>query len=191
MLASILRSQGIPVRMRAGFARYLEEKSNVRFGHVICEVWDEDNQRWILVDPDRNMVDFSKKRFEFSQDAWTTLRKNKLDDVRYVSALSKNDHAFLHILIQDLSCVVGEEKLYWDEPVFLHSNIEDINELDYDNLMLFDSIALLLSNPDRNLKVLQQLYQNNSVLHPTSLAFAEWYKLRTGKSMDEFYTEFK
>jgi hypothetical protein len=191
LLASILRNQGIPVRIRAGFARYFEEKAGVRFGHVVCEVWDEKEQKWLLVDPDRNMVDFPKNKFQFSQDAWMALREKDLDPVRYTSALSEGSHAILHILMQDLSCVVGEEKLYWDEPEFLHATIHDINVLTADELLLLDSIASLLSNPDQNLLLLQKIYDDNHFLHPTGLLFSDWYVLRTGKSIEAFYTEFE
>jgi len=191
LLVSILRSQGVPVRIRAGFARYFEEKNGVRFGHVICEVWDENEQQWILVDPDRNMVDFDAEKFEFSYKAWLDLRKNKLDDVKYVSALSEGDHAILHILMQDLSCVLGEEKPYWHEPEFLIEDVEDVNKLNDDKLIVFDKIATLLSNPDANLKALQQLYANNTFLHPDTLVFADWYEIRTGKSLDDFSKEFE
>jgi len=191
LLASILRSQGVPVRVRAGFARYFEKKAGVRFGHVICEVWDENEQQWILVDPDRNMVDFDADKFEFSYKAWLDLRKNKLDDVEYVSALSEGDHAILHILMQDLSCVLGEEKPYWHEPEFLIENVDDINKLNDDKLIVFDKIATLLSNPDANLRPLQELYTNNNFLHPDTHVFADWYEIRTGKSFDDFSKEFE
>jgi hypothetical protein len=191
LFASILRSQGIPVRIRAGFARYFEEQANVRFGHVICEVWDETEQSWILVDPDRDMVDFSAKKFEFSQHAWLALRENELDKVRYVSALSKDQHAILHILLQDLSCVLGIEKLYWDEPEVLHTNLNDISALNTEELMLLDSVARLLKDPDQNLWLLQSIYADHTLFHPTGQDFSDWYELRTGKSIEDFYTEFK
>lgn len=60
LLTSMLRHQGVPVRMRAGFARYIGQDSGLHVGHVICEVWDEERDRWGLVDPDRQMVDFLK-----------------------------------------------------------------------------------------------------------------------------------
>jgi hypothetical protein len=191
LLASILRSKGIPVRIRAGFARYYEKQAGVRFGHVICEVWSEEEQRWMLVDPDRNIVDFSRKKFEFSQVAWHDLRENRADKVKYIAALSEGDLAILHILIQDLSCVVGEEKAYWNEPEFLCANIADLTELNEDKLTLLDTIAFLLKTPDKNLKTLQKLYKNNTFLHPSAVSFADWYEIRTGKSIDEFQSEFK
>jgi hypothetical protein len=87
--------------------------------------------------------------------------------------------------------VVGEEKLYWDEPEILLANINDVNSLKTDQLVLLDSIARLLSNPDGNLAQLKEIYYSNPFLHPTGLRFDNWYEMRTGKSIEEFEKEFK
>ena len=49
LLASILRHRGIPVRIRAGFATYIGGENDLRITHVVCEVWDEGREKWILV----------------------------------------------------------------------------------------------------------------------------------------------
>ena len=38
LFASILRHHGIPVRIRAGFAKYIGDRNDVRVSHVVCEV---------------------------------------------------------------------------------------------------------------------------------------------------------
>jgi len=50
---------------------------------VICEVWHEPEQRWLLVDPDRKMVDFSPEQFEFSGDVWLRYKDDKLNPSSY------------------------------------------------------------------------------------------------------------
>jgi hypothetical protein len=58
LLASILKYRGIPVRVRYGFAPYLDPGYHA--GHVICEVWNINENRWMLVDPSMNMIDFRR-----------------------------------------------------------------------------------------------------------------------------------
>jgi hypothetical protein len=66
LLASILKYRGIPARVRAGHANYIIP--DFYASHTICEVWNEKDKRWMLVDPSFLMVDFSKEKFEFSND---------------------------------------------------------------------------------------------------------------------------
>jgi len=51
MLASILRYQGVPARVRTGIARYFVAPEGPLFeDHYITEVWDEQDARWRQVD---------------------------------------------------------------------------------------------------------------------------------------------
>ena len=70
LLASILRSQGKSVRLRAGFARYYEKQMNVRFSHIVCEIWNADKERWEIIDPDRNFQNVSDDKFEFPAEVF-------------------------------------------------------------------------------------------------------------------------
>jgi hypothetical protein len=54
VLASVLKYRGIPARVRAGHAKYLDSTFHV--SHAICEVWNETEKRWMLVDPGVNMI---------------------------------------------------------------------------------------------------------------------------------------
>jgi excinuclease ABC subunit A len=49
LFTALLRQQGIPARMRVGFARYFP--SNKNEDHWITEYWDAAQSRWVLVDP--------------------------------------------------------------------------------------------------------------------------------------------
>ncbi len=50
LAVSILRSHGIPARVRYGYANYLVRGFSV--DHTIVEVWDEDGRRWRRFDPE-------------------------------------------------------------------------------------------------------------------------------------------
>jgi hypothetical protein len=66
LLASILKYRGIPSRVRTGHVTYL--RPGFHLSHTICEVWNESDRRWMLVDPNTAMVDFSRDKFDFSNE---------------------------------------------------------------------------------------------------------------------------
>lgn len=51
MLCSMLRSQGIPARIRMGFASYIDVGPGFSIDHVVVEYWHEGEGRWRMVDP--------------------------------------------------------------------------------------------------------------------------------------------
>ena len=177
LLVSILRSQGIPVRMRAGFARYFEEQANVRFGHVICEVWDTDKEQWIMVDPDRNFVNVSSNQFKSSSHAWINFRNSQLPDVDYTSSIGEGAQAFLYILLLDQAFVLSDERNYWHSPAFLFTDDFSVDNLTADQLQVIDQIAELMQKPEYHLDKLRKLYDSHSFLHA--------YK----RSLDTYYDE--
>jgi len=174
LLASILRYRKIPVRIRAEFAKYYEKDAHVRFGHVICEVWNQNEKRWMLIDPDRQFVDFSRRQFEFSDSAWERMRKGKAKPGKYIASYTIDDQAILHILLFDLSCVLLKETPYWDEPAILQGEYPGIQNIDAEKLEIFDQVARLLSDPDKNFEQLSVLYQKHKFLQSTGRTFEEW-----------------
>lgn len=81
LLASILKSRGIPARLRYGHATYIAPGYHI--SHTISEIWNEDEMRWMLVDPSMDMVDFSPDKFDFSNDAWLQLQRKEIDPNLY------------------------------------------------------------------------------------------------------------
>ena len=165
LLASILRHRGIPVRIRSGFAKYIGERKNIHVSHVICEVWQEEQGEWILVDPDRNKVNFSRNEFEFSYETWTLLRNNSLGKVRYVSRDRNIDRVTVHLLMHDLSYILGNEESYWKDPPIVLKINENISDLADYELNVLDKIAVYLKNPDNHLTELGQKVTENKFLH--------------------------
>jgi hypothetical protein len=51
LLASMLQYQGVPARARCGFGRYF--LPGWHEDHWVCEYWNEDEGRWVLVDAGR------------------------------------------------------------------------------------------------------------------------------------------
>ncbi len=51
LLVAFLRQQGVPARMRIGFAAYFDPTGQQRADHWISEYWDAARAEWVLVDP--------------------------------------------------------------------------------------------------------------------------------------------
>ncbi len=81
LLCAMLRHQGIPARVRCGFATYLE-KSHYQ-DHWVCEYWNWDEERWVLEDPDVVKHDFPREEFYTGGHAWTLVRAGEISDVQF------------------------------------------------------------------------------------------------------------
>ncbi len=66
MLVTCLRQQGIPARMRVGFAAYLDPTGQFRYDHWIGEYWDAARGRWTLVDA--QIDDVQRASYRISAD---------------------------------------------------------------------------------------------------------------------------
>src|SRR5512145_2398464 len=64
MLAAMLQQQGIPARARCGFGAYF--MPNHYEDHWVCEYWNAEQQRWVLVDA--QLDDFQQKAMSITFD---------------------------------------------------------------------------------------------------------------------------
>lgn len=165
LLASILRYKGIPVRLRAGNAKYIADDKRIRVSHAICEVWDERRNKWFLVDPDRHKIDFDRHEFEFACETWDRLNSTSIERKHYVSRYKSVDQATTHLVWLDLSYVTGAEDPYWRDPPIVQKTEQGIQNLSEPELQLLNRIATLLNQPDRHLNELIQIKEKNSSLN--------------------------
>ncbi|MBN1248819.1 MAG: transglutaminase domain-containing protein [Anaerolineae bacterium] len=89
LMAAILRHQGVPARARCGFGTYFLPDHYE--DHWVCEVWDAEEGRWILVDaqlddlmcdvlqPDFDPLDVPHDRFIVGGKAWQLCRRGEVD----------------------------------------------------------------------------------------------------------------
>ncbi len=89
LLCALLRLQRIPARVRYGFATYFE--ANFYTDHVVCEYWNTQQQRWILVDAqidevlrqayriNINTLDLPQDAFLLAGRAWQLYRNATVD----------------------------------------------------------------------------------------------------------------
>lgn len=179
LLASILRHQGIPVRLRAGYSRFFEKQAGVRFGHIICEVWDLEKKRWILVDPDREIIDMKSSDFEFASAAFLKIKNKKTDEKRYIASVGQGFKGSVYLTLLDASFVLSDEKLYYDLPEILLQDIKKPRDIDPDVLSDLEEIAENFKNIDAHLKDLNRVFYSNKSFKPSGLDYESYYEMIT------------
>jgi sulfatase modifying factor 1 len=159
LLASILKYRGIPARVRSGFAPYLEPGFHT--SHVICEVWNKYENRWMLVDPSTNMIDFSRGKFDFSNEVWLKTQQKEIDSDLYgMAGVYTGLGMITTALCFDMASVLGSEY-----PVGQYSSILNFtfqNKLTAKHIELLNRISELMKSIDAdNISKLQEIYNND------------------------------
>ena len=175
LLASILRHQNKPVRLRAGFARYYEKKLNLRFSHIICEIWNEDTGQWDILDPDRNMQNVSRDKFEFPSEVWQNYINFNLPKTKYIGSIGQSEAVYIHSLLLDMAFVLCNERSYWHTPEFIFMKEFSIENLDADQINVLNQIADLMSDPGYNISALEELYEEHIFIHTHERDIDEYY----------------
>jgi len=164
LLASILRFRGIPVRIRAGYAKYIGSQKGIRVTHAICEVWEDEDSKWILVDPDRQKINFPRHEFEFSYETWNHLRNSNLGNEQYISRYKSVDQATVHVICLDLSYQIGKEEPYWLDPPIVFQIDTGLSDLSEPELQVLDKIAGYLREPDDHLDEMMLIQEKTPFL---------------------------
>jgi len=159
LLASILKYRGIPVRVRYGFAPYLQ--SGFHSSHVICEVWNEKDNRWMLVDPTMNMIDFSYDNFDFSNEVWLKMQNKEIEPKLY--RVNDNFNGLMIItaeLCLDLASILGTEYIYHQYSPIIDYVFQ--NQLTTKHIEMLNRISELMKSINaENLSKLKEIYNNN------------------------------
>lgn len=149
LLASFLKHQGVPARVRAGWVKYISS-DQTRFGdHWLTEVWLASESRWILVDTNPKRIDLPRHEFESGGKAWLNLRSKQAEPEVY-----RSDDQLFYVKLNfghDFNAILGSGPHYWEAPPLFHLKME---EMDTWHLALLDELALLLEEPDHNLSLL-------------------------------------
>lgn len=168
LVASILKSKGIPTRVRSGFAPYFEVEglpSGKSDDHWINQYWDNKQTRWITIDVDGSIEPYLKfdpydipdGTFDFSADAWLNVREGKIDADHFWNAGGKDGlQAIVWELFYDFHSLMNREVIYWHTPVLTHpANFSGLVE---GQLKEIDSLARLMQQPDDNFEKLQDIW---------------------------------
>ncbi len=159
LLASILKYRGIPARVRTGHATYLIP--GFHGSHTLCEVWNEHEKRWMLVDPSTDMIDFSREQFDFSNEAWLQLQKGEINPKFYgLPGKYTGLGSIVGKVPSDLANVLGTEYAIFQYAPMLDYVFEN-NQLTAEYIEILDTISELMKSLDaENLSKLQDIYNS-------------------------------
>jgi hypothetical protein len=157
MLTSILRHQGVPARARSGCAGYLEPRDPEFFvEHYITEYWNQDEERWILVDAqlDEGQIgdfgitfdpcDVLRDEFVMAGEIWRRYRAGEVNPDKYgIEGIVGPDYIKFKV-VNDVAFLNKEEVLPWDG---WGLGEKPLNELDEHELDLLDTLASLSIMP--------------------------------------------
>jgi len=181
LLASMLRYQGIPVRIRAGYSRFFEDKFGVRFSHVVCEAWSDEERRWIMLDPDRELVDMDENDWDMAGKAWFKLKEGKYDPQKYTSSVSKGLKGTVYLMALDAEFVSGNEKIYWKLPKTVLEDFEDFEDLGPEKTAQLEQLAEYLLDPDQKVDSIRIMLRQMPYMESTGITYEEYiqFVLRT------------
>jgi hypothetical protein len=180
LLCAMARQQGLPARVRVGFATYFSRhETNFYCSHVICEIWDTAQGRWRLVDPEledeltrqENQIAFSahdvpRDQFLVGGKAWQLCRSAKAnpDHFGVAERAGWNLQGLPFVrgnLIQDLAALNKMELLNWDCWGLMLRNIGTHTP---DELELLDRVAALTQNGAEALEQIRVIYEKGAQL---------------------------
>jgi formylglycine-generating enzyme required for sulfatase activity len=189
MLASILKYKGIPARVRYGHSTYLIPDFHA--SHVICEVWNKTEKRWMLVDPNVNMIDFSRDKFDFSNEAWLQMRNGAIDPNTFgFPGKYSGEGSISGKISADLASILGTEF-----PLTMYSPImeyyfEGEKQLPQKQIKILDSISGLMQSLNaENLSKLQLIYNNTPEIQVTKSREVKYLTGEDANSKESFTNE--
>lgn len=160
LLCSFLRHQNIPARVRCGFGTYFRE--NWHSDHWVCEYWNKEEERWVLVDAELGHKekefykinlsprDLSRDEFLVSGRAWRLCREGKADLNTFgVKSIGVKGVWFIRgSLVRDLAALNKIELLPWDYTDYTDNpSVKSFDDIPTDELETLDSLAEVLSQP--------------------------------------------
>lgn len=167
LFASILKYRGVPARVRTGHVTYL--RPGFHLSHTICEIWNKNENRWMLVDPSMVMIDFSRDKFDFSNELWLKLQNKEIDPNQY--GFPGRYSGFVSIVgkvCPDLASVLGTEyPVHHYAPILDHA-FENNDKLTDELIEMLNRISELMKSLDaENLLKLQDIYNSTPQIQIT------------------------
>jgi len=146
LLASVLKYHGIPARVRTGHATYLIPGFHA--SHTLCEVWNENDGRWMLVDPSTGMIDFGREQFDFSYEPWIQFQQKEIEpDLYGFPGVYTGLISIVGKIPADVAAVLGTEY-----PISQYAPILDLDfensQLTVEHVELLDTISELMKSLD-------------------------------------------
>ncbi|HEX5839250.1 MAG TPA: transglutaminase-like domain-containing protein [Anaerolineales bacterium] len=167
-LASMLQSRGIPARPRCGFGAYflLHHYED----HWVCEYWNDNEQRWILVDAQLDelqrtalgtsfdTLDVPRDQFIVGGAAWKMCRSGQADPNQF-GIFDMHGMDFVKgDFIRDVAALNKVELLPWDCWGLI---LDDYVSLPADDLSLLDHLADLTYSDVPEFDRVRQFYESD------------------------------
>jgi hypothetical protein len=164
LIASILKTKGIPCRVRSGFGPYLVGGES--WDHWINQYWDNNLGKWVTIDADGfyktlpfNQYDIPDTQFDWAGQTWLGIRNGSLDGKRYVYADNQGTRglkAAIRAIFYDLHSLMNNEITFNFQPQFIDGKY---NQLSENNLIEIDQLAELLCDPDNNFDKIKRVWE--------------------------------
>lgn len=178
LMSSLCREVGIPARARCGFADYFEEGNYI--DHWVCEVWNSQENRWMMVDAqldeyqqsaleiDFNPLDISFPHFITGDQSWLLCRNNTYNpDIFGIFKWWGYDYLRCNLIL-DANSLVGTAMQPWDFwEGYKSLPIEEWTENDYQKM---DQLANHIINIDQDFNSFKKYIESNDRIKvPTDL----------------------
>ena len=167
-LASMLQSRGIPARPRCGFGAYFLPHHYE--DHWVCEYWNDNEQRWILVDAQLDelqrtalgtsfdTLDVPRDQFIVGGAAWKMCRSGQADPNQF-GIFDMHGMDFVKgDFIRDVAALNKVELLPWDCWGLI---LDDYVSLPADDLSLLDHLADLTYSDVPEFDRVRQFYESD------------------------------
>ncbi len=163
LMASILKSKGIPTRVRAGNAPYFEEGQSD--DHWINQYWNDAQGRWATIDVDGSLslnedfdpYDMPEAKFDFPAKAWLDIRNGKITPDRFYNAAHvRGLIAVAWSLFYDLHSLMNDENIYMHIPAQVR--MHEFSKLTEEQLKEIDKLAELMLDPDGQFDELKEIF---------------------------------
>ncbi len=167
-LTAVLRHRNIPSRARAGFGTYFSE--NGYEDHWVCEFWEPDQNRWVMVDPqldthqkdtlsiDFDPLDMPHSKFITGAQAWLRCQA-KLADPNQFGIFNMHGIDFIKgNLIRDFLALNKIEILPWDNFKLINKPLQKMNP---DENKLINRLAQVSTGDVRDFVLLRSVFKAN------------------------------
>lgn len=180
LLVALLRAKGVPARARCGFARYFNPP--YAEDHWVCEYWNNDAGRWVLVDAQLDGVwraklgfahdpmDVPRDQFLVAGEAWALCRSGQAEPghfgigfvpLRGLWYVAGN-------VVRDVAALNKLELLPWDT---WGAQPAPDTTLSDEQLAFFDEVAALTRAPERGFDALRERFVSDPRLSVPDVIF--------------------
>lgn len=172
LMASILKSKGIPTRCRAvhHYAPYFDSSlGRVSADHWINQYWNKEENRWVTIDVDGSIsvidskydpYDMPLNAYDFPADAWLAIREGKVDpNYFYNGDGTRGAIVILWSLIYDFHSLMNSEIPYVHGVSF--GRRDRFDNLSEEEKSKIDNLAKLMQKPDENFDDLVKIWETD------------------------------